>query len=336
VPNPLKLQWVVLFLFLCPAAFAAGRVGDIEFFGYKGLDLEKVRETLPVRKGDAFTDETKARIREAVMHQLGKEPTDVASVCCDENGDRLLFIGLPGESSESFVYNPTPTGHARLPADIHKLSDRLDLAIEAAVKLGGDNAQEDDSNGYALTDEPRARALELELRAWALQHEAELLEVLRFSADVEDRRIASEALGYGQESHAQIDALMHAARDPDDEVRNNATRALGVLARATPALAAKIDPDAFIAMLNSGTWTDRNKGAALLVELTATRNPELLAKIRARALDSLVEMASWKRPSHAYFARMILGRVAGVPEDKLAKLAWDGPSNAIPDAVRER
>jgi HEAT repeats len=334
VLNPLRC--IALFILCGQIAFAAGRVGDIEFFGYKGLDLEKIREALPIRKGDAFTDQTKAQIREAVTDQLGKEPTDVAAVCCDESGDRLLFIGLPGESSEGFAYNPVPAGDARLPAAIHKLSDRLDQAIEAAVKLGGQNAQEDDANGYALTKEPKARALELDLRAWALPHEGELFEVLRSSADVDDRRIASEALGYGQESDAQIAALTHAARDPDDEVRNNATRALGVLARSNPALAAKIDPETFIAMLNSGTWTDRNKGAALVMQLTAARNPELLAKIRASALDSLVEMASWKRPSHAYFARMILGRVGGLPKDKLAKLAWDGPPNAIPDAVRKQ
>ena len=53
------------------------------------------------------------------------------------------------------------------------------------------------------------------------------------------------------------------------------------------------------------------------------------------ALDSLIEMASWRRPSHALFARMVLGRVAGIPEDRLKELAWDGPVDAIIQAAQQ-
>ena len=60
-------------------------------------------------------------------------------------------------------------------------------------------------------------------------------------------------------------------------------------------------------------------------ELSATRDPRLLRKIRARALSSLIEMARW-RATHAQSARWILGRIAGIPEAELAKLV------AAPDA----
>lgn len=73
----------------------------------------------------------------------------------------------------------------------------------------------------------------------------------------------------------------------------------------------------------------RNKGASLLVELTADRRPDLLEKIQAAAEDSLLEMAKWRDSSHAYFARMILGRVFGIPEDRLRELAWKGPVTSI-------
>jgi hypothetical protein len=69
------------------------------------------------------------------------------------------------------------------------------------------------------------------------------------------------------------------------------------------------------------------------MQLTAGRNSDLLAKIRSVALDSLVEMASWRRPSHAYFARIVLGRVAGLPEHRLEKLGWSGPVELIIKAV---
>jgi len=314
-------------------AIASERIGDIEFFGYKGLDVERTRASLPVHEGEEYSDRTKYQVREAVAAAIGKQPTDVAAICCDEKGNRLLFIGLPGASYKAFVYNPAPTGSERLTADIMKLYDRLDQALEAAVRKGGQAAEEEDSNGYALITDPAARSLQLAVRQWAVKNEQQLMRVLASSSAAEHRRVASDALGYARQSHDQILALVHAARDPDDEVRNNATRALGVLVRSNNALAAEIPPDTFIEMLNSGVWSDRNKGSSLLMQLTVKRSPDLLAKIRSVALDSLVEMASWRRPGHAFFPRTILGRVAGLPEDRLQKLAWNGPVDAITTAA---
>jgi hypothetical protein len=62
-------------------------------------------------------------------------------------------------------------------------------------------------------------------------------------------------------------------------------------------------------------------------------SPALLAKIHSIALDSLVEMASWRRPGHAYFSRIVLARIAGLPEDRIRDLAWNGPVETIIDAA---
>ncbi|MGH9629399.1 MAG: hypothetical protein ACRD7E_13850, partial [Bryobacteraceae bacterium] len=300
------LLWLLLAAAPAPAS---DRIGDIEFFGYKGFDIAKIRKVLPVTEGDEYSDQTKRLVRQAVAGASGKEPTDVAVICCDEKGRRLLFIGLPGATYKSIAYNPAPKGDERLSPEIMNLYGRLDKAIEAAVRKGGESAQEDDSNGYALIKDPNARSLQLAVREWALKNEREVLRVLESSSAVRHRRVASDALGYARQSHNQRLALARAARDPDDEVRNNATRALGVLLRSNPALASDVPPETFIEMLNSGMWTDRNKAAALVDQLTQRRDSDLLSKIRSLALDSLIEMASWRRPSHAYHARMVLGRV---------------------------
>ncbi len=319
----------------CGAQTAAGeRVGDIEFFGYKGLDIDAVRKALPVHEGDEFSDRTTTVIREAVRAAAGKEPTDVAAICCDDRGNRLLFIGLPGASYRSFEYNRAPTGQARLSPEIIGIYRSLDAALESAARKGGENAEEDDSKGYALIKNPAARDLQLSVRRWAMEHEGELLDVLESASDVAHRRVAADALGYGRQSQGQVAALVRAARDPDDEVRNNATRALGVLARSRAGVVTP--PDTFIQMMNSGVWTDRNKSAALMERLTAGRDAWLLGRVRVEALDSVMEMAKWRRPSHAYFARMVLGRVAGLPEDRLRELAWKGPVKEIVDAAGRR
>ncbi len=266
--------------------------------------------------------------------ELGKEPSDVVAICCDGQGNRLVFIGLPGASSRAFAYLPEPKGNSRLPASMLDLYKRLDLELEAAVKRGGDAAEEDDSQGYALSKDPGLRELQLSVRRWAVKNERTLVRVLESSSDVRHRQVASDALGYGLQSDQQIRALVSAARDADDEVRNNATRALGVLVRAKAKLADKIPSETFIEMLNSGRWSDRNKAAALLDGLTGSRNPQLLEEVRLRALDALLEMAAWRRPSHAFFVRRILGRVAGLPEERIHELAQNGPVETILEAGR--
>ena len=168
-------------------------------------------------------------------------------------------------------------------AEIVNLYDRLDHALEAAVRKGGRAAEEDDSKGYALIKDPAARSLQLAIREWALKHEPELLRVLEVLFRRPTPPDRERCNGLCSQSRNQILALIRAARDPDDEVRNNATRALGVLVRSGSAFASQIAPDPFIDMLSSGRWSDRNKGAALLMELTTGRNPDLLLKRRAAA-----------------------------------------------------
>lgn len=161
------------------------------------------------------------------------------------------------------------------------------------------------------------------MHEYAARHEAVVRSVLRSSADAEQRQIAAQLLGYANQSERQIAELVRASRDPDDLVRNNATRALSVLASSSPRVAARIPAARFIELLNSGHWSDRDKAGSLLVELSEQRTPKLLAALRAQALQSLLEMARWRSPGHAYYARVLLGRMAGIEETRLQKLALD-------------
>jgi hypothetical protein len=327
---------VICVLPLTQLGGAEPRIAAIEFFGHKGVDTAAIRAALPFHEGDEVSDRArvKDRVREAVVRSIGKEPTDVAGVCCTSDGGLLLFIGIPGDSFKAFAYGSAPTGRARVSTELEELSERLGEAIDAAVQKGGDAAQEDDSKGYALIKDPEARSVQMALRRYAIAHEPELFQVLATSAEAKHRAIASHALGYARQSTRQLNALTRAVRDPDDLVRNNATRAIGVLADANARLARHIQPDVFIEMLNSGVWTDRNKGAMVLERLTAKRNPVVLAKLRTMALDSLIEMTLWRPASHAGFARMLLGRVAGIPEKQLEELADKGPPERIVEALR--
>lgn len=310
--------------------FARDHISDIEFFGYKGIDLETVRKALPVKPGDPLQPQIEKQIRDAVKRVTGRDATDVKNVCCDKQGDTFIYIGLAGASSRVFARNQEPTAKLQVSAELDALFQRMNEATFAAVR-NGNTAEEQPSPGYRLLKDPRAREAILAVRQYALQHGDDLYRVLESSADSKQRAIAADTLGFVSRSPRQIAALVRASRDADDEVRNNATRALFEIAQSGADAASQIPPDSFIDMLWSAVWSDRNKANMLVFALSTSRDPQLLSRLRAEAFDPLVEIARWDA-DHAIGARIILGRIAGIPDSELIKLVYEDPSK-IPGIV---
>jgi HEAT repeat protein len=158
----------------------------------------------------------------------------------------------------------------------------------------------------------------------AEKHLEVLRDVVRNSFDAEHRAIAAYVIGYAPDKKAVLNDLLYALRDPDDTVRNNAMRAMGaieVLSKRKPSLEIRISPTWLIEMLNSLAWTDRNKAAVDLVNLTEDRPADVIGQLRERALPSLTEMAKWKHLAHALPGFILLGRIAGM-EEKEIQDAW--------------
>jgi hypothetical protein len=309
-------------------------LGEIDFFGYTGFDLQAIRAALPFHEGDLFPparakslDDLKRQVSESTKQVIDRTPTDVSFVCCDSKQRWMAYIGLPGESYQALAFNPAPTGDIRFPKAAVALRGEMEKAWMNAVIKG--HATEDDSEGFTLTNDPRARRAQLAIREYALRNEALILQVLASSSDARHRAIAAQMLGYGRQSDEQVDALVRASLDAEDGVRNDAVRALGVLAGAKPNLAKRIPPEAFVRLLRSGAWSDHNKASLLLVALTKSRDPKVLTLLRAEALDSLLEMARWRSMGHAEAALTILGRIAGLDEDSLDKLIEAGQPDMI-------
>jgi hypothetical protein len=168
------------------------------------------------------------------------------------------------------------------------------------------------------------RAIQERFVPYAKRDLAELRRVLRSSANAAERALAAQVLGYAADKAAIVDDLVYGMSDPSEDVRNNATRALVVIAEMTPAAGRpvpRIPPAPFIALLNSAVWTDRNKSSLALMALTESRDPQLLAALRApEAMVALAEMARWKSEGHAQAAFMILGRIAGYSDDDAFRL----------------
>ena len=85
-----------------------------------------------------------------------------------------------------------------------------------------------------------------------------------------------------------------------------------------------------IELLYSGSWTDRNKASLLLFRMTDNRDPEVLNALRQKALGPLIEGASWTDvPGHSTPFLLVLGRVGGIPDQKLEDLIKSGNKDAI-------
>ena len=173
----MKRALILIVLLLAVVTFSQENqwpIGEIDFYGYAGLDLEKVRAALPLREGDDFSDSdfvgTLDRISAAITKVIGKPPTDIAVVCCDDKGSRMIYIGLPGKSMKNVPYNPSPKGTIRLPVGVIDLYQQTMEASSKAVQSG--SIKEDDSKGYALSTAPELRAKQLATREYVLKRPA--------------------------------------------------------------------------------------------------------------------------------------------------------------------
>lgn len=309
-------------------------IGIIDFYGLGRVSEREAREALTVKEGDkvSFDGGERPAFLAASERRLSTVPGVVRAhpklVCCEE-GRAIVYVGIEEKGRAATTFRPAPTGSARLAADIVKDGENLDTAAMAAVQRG--DAEEDDSKGHALFHDPAARAIQERFVGYAARDLPQLRRVLRESSDAGQRALAAQVMAYVTNKDRVVGDLAQAMSDPDEDVRNNAMRALAVFANAAPAARPKtpIPYEGFVALLNSPVWTDRNKASLALLRLSERREPRLLEQLRREALVPLVEMARWKSPGHAMPALMILGRIAGLSDEVAAS------ASASPLAERE-
>jgi hypothetical protein len=230
-----------------------------------------------------------------------------------------------------------PDKDVSLPPEIVSTYNRFLEAAQAAARRG--STEEDLTHGHPLMADGSARAVQEMFPALADQHLAEIREVLRNSDDEVQRAMAAYVLVYASRKSDVVNDLQYALKDADAGVRNNAARsllALSVLAKLNPSSDVRISPTWFIEMLNSLSWSDRNRALKALQTLTDSRDPLVLDQLRTRALDALIDMARWKTLSHALPAFILLGRVAGMPEPEIQAAWTSGDREAVITAARKK
>jgi hypothetical protein len=333
-----------LLLILFGARDVAGQrleIGIIDFYGLSEVSEQDARQALTIKEGDSVSLEGEGRPAFLAESErlLAAVPGVVRArlnlVCC-EGGHAIVYVGIEEIGRKPAQFRPAPSGNVRLPVDIVQAGKSFDLAITAAVQRG--DAAEDDSQGHALSHDPETRAIQERFVSYAARDATTLRRVLRESSDDAHRSLAAQVLGYVANKDKAVGDLVYAMRDSSEGVRNNAMRALAVFANAAPGArpTRPIPYDGFIALLSSLVWTDRNKASWALEELSARRDPRLLARLQREAIPPLVEMARWKSPGHAAPALTILGRIAGLSDQAIATASARGERETIITAALSR
>jgi hypothetical protein len=310
-------------LFACLAAAVRAQVPRIDILDFYGLNKTpeaKIRQSLGAKEGDPLPA-SKGDAEERLDDIPGVVESHLEAVW--DAGKTILYIGVEERGAPHFEIREAPEGDMRLP---ELLTTEYRHFIEAAAAASRAKiTAEDLTQGHARSADPATRAVQDRFPLFATEHLKELRDVLRNSSDEEQRATAAYIIGYAPNKLEVINDLQYALKDADAGVRINATRslvAIEVLSKLDPSLNIKVSPTWLIEMLNSLSWSDRNRAVGALQILTEKPDPGVLDQIRDRALQSLVEMARWKTLSHALPAYLLLGRIAGLPEEEV-KAAWN-------------
>jgi|GEM_PF-5577227 len=260
----------------------APTVGVIDYYGLNKVTRDRIQKTLGFKEGDPFPA-SKANVEERLDEIPGIVESHLEAVCCDE-GKMVLYVGIEERGAAHFDLREAPEGEVMLAPEVIALYRRYFDAFEQALRRG--SAAEDLTRGHSLMADPLVREIQLQFPAFAEAHLGELRNVLRNSADDEQRGIAAFLIGYTPKKDQVVEDLQFALRDADPGVRANAARAivaLAVYARLNTDSAIKLEPTWFIEMLNSLSWSDRERALQALQILTDNRDAPMLAQLRARA-----------------------------------------------------
>lgn len=315
---------VLLCLAMAISAMAQGpRVGIVEIFGVRKISDEKVIKAIGVTIGGPLPP-SKVDAEERVEELPGVVKANLEAVCC-EKSQAILYVGIEEKGAPHFELNTPPNEELKVPEEVEQTWIAFLASLTMAVQRG--NAGEDLSKGHSLMFDADAKKVQESFVDLAETHFQTLRDVLRKSADDEQRGMAAYVLGYSSKKKIVADDLQYAMRDSSPVVRNNAMRALSaiaVLGNSDPDLGIKVPTTWFVEMLNSIYFTDRNKASLALLNFTEKGDDATLQQIRERALPALMEMSEWKSMGHALPAFILLGRVAGLKEEEIQTLWKEG------------
>jgi hypothetical protein len=301
------------------------QVGIIDYYGtkYPNANFEscltfKEKDTIRFLTDSITYVKAKRQIVDCLLEKRLIKQADIKFVCCDQvEGKWIAYIGT-SDKPKSINNKDSKTKDLKLPIEITNAYDSLMNFLLEAIQSG--QSAEDDSEGHAFFVHPPSHKIQERFKIYADIYLQLLKEVIKSSKYPYQRTVASTVIAYYHDKRNIVNDLVEAAKDDDDVVRNAAIRALGIILNYStkrPNLKISIPPDPFILLMNSISWTDRNKSVSILLTMSNHRDPKFLLQLKNTILESLIDMARWKSEGHAMSGFIILGRMAGWTEKKI-------------------
>lgn len=227
-------------------------VATVDLYGLRTVADSAVRRALGITLGAPVPDSAGRAAAVARIEALpGVRQARLAPVCCTEAGGLMLYVGVEETGAPVLRSAPAPSGAVRLPPEVLAAGKAFERAFAEAVAHR--DFAETDTAGHALMHWPAARAVQLRFVDLAARYAPELRDVLHRAADPAQRALAAQVLAYAADKATVVADLAAALRDPDEDVRNNATRALwliALLAQRRPELGIHVPYEPLVAMLD--------------------------------------------------------------------------------------
>jgi hypothetical protein len=284
------------------AAAQAPRVRNVNLYGLRRVTADRALRAMKVRAGDSLP-RSKGDLEERLSGIPGVVAARVEGVCCD-GADTDLLVGIEERGAPHVAFRSEPEGDAVLPEELAAAYRDFVTTVTRAGRI---------------RDTADTRDARQQFTSFAEAHADQIREVLRNSADVEQRTIAATVLGFGPRKQSVVEDLEYALQDPDETVRGNALgslRAYAALAVKQPGAGLRVSPTWLIELLNSIVLSDRMQASDLLITLTDGGDRAVLEQIRERALPALVEMARWGTLRYALPPFLLVGRLAGLSDQE--------------------
>lgn len=315
------------------------KISVIEVYGNRKISSARILASINKKEGDVINPPTfkPDTIVAAIKRIPAVKQVTVNPLCCDTGNSYIVYIGVAESDSAYPAFRPSPQKNVQLSNKMVNAYRNFNQQVRTAAMKG--QGSEAYVNGYSLLTYPAARKIQLTFIGFANQNFQELTHVLKHSKHAEQRAAAAQIIAYATDKEKVVECLLYAIKDADENVRNNATRALGILAdhlSESPHVKVSIPAAPFIDMLNSLSWTDRNKGAMALVQLTQHRDPDVLHQLKAKALPSVLEMAKWKHRAHALFSFILLSRMAGEDESLILERNFSSDWPELANQLEEK
>jgi hypothetical protein len=323
------VRYLCAFLLIAPLFAANGtdltpRVGAIEIYGARKVPLQKIEKALGIKAGDLLPSREQAEDRINKVNNILVSRVEAA--CCAGH-DMILYVGVQERDAPHMEYHPSPTGNLQLAPSLMANYRRFLDEVEDSMRAK--NADEDLTNGYSLMADPDCRHIQEGFVAEVKADLPNVAEVVRQSADPEQRAAAVYLLQYAprgaRTTPVMINGIQWGLQDDDDTVRDtamNSLRAIMVGAKLHPDQEIHFEATWLVSLMNSVVWSDRLHASQALEALTeSSQNPEALSLLRSEALQSVIEMARWRDLNHALPSFMLAGRLAGFDEARI-KEAW--------------